>query len=140
MDHWPLPHGSSTSHLFAYGSLADPTRLDDVLGHRHLGERLRARLDGFERMTTDAYPYPYIVAAEGRSVDGVVVMDLSVQDVATLDRYEEVHQGMYQRQRVEVDAFGCGARTLRLQAHAYVAGPALIASIRGNRSGFHTCR
>ena len=130
MDRWPLPHGSSTSHLFAYGSLADPTRLDDVLGHRHLGERLRARLDGFERMTTDAYPYPYIVAAEGRSVDGVVVMDLSVQDVATLDRYEEVDQGMYQRQRVEVDAFGCGARTLRLQAHTYVAGPALLASIR----------
>ena len=129
MDNCPLSPGSSTSHLFAYGSLADPACLDGVLGHRHLGERLRARLDGFERMRTAAHPYPYIVAAEGRSVDGVVVLDLSVHDVETLDRYEEVDQGMYQRQRVEVDAFGCGARTLRLQAHTYVAGPALIASI-----------
>ena len=129
MDKGPLPHGGSTSHLFAYGTLADPRCLDDVLGHRHAGERLRARLDGFERVTTAAYPYPFIVAAGGRSVDGVVVMDLSVQDVETLDRYEEVDQGMYQRQRVEVDAFGCGARTLRLQAHTYVAGPALLASI-----------
>src|SRR5919199_5449347 len=129
MDKGPLPHGGSTAHLFAYGTLTDPSCLDDVLGHRHAGERLRARLEGFERVTTAAYAYPYIVAAEGRSVDGVVVMDLSVQDVEALDRYEEVDQGMYQRQRVEVDAFGCGARTLRLQAHTYVAGPALLASI-----------
>ena len=130
MHNCSLQRRSSSSHLFAYGTLADPSCLDEVLGHRHAGERLRARLDGFERVTTAVYPYPYIVAAEGRSVDGVVVMDLSLQDMERLDRYEEVEQGMYQRQHVEVDAFGCGARTLRLQAHTYVAGPALIASIR----------
>jgi gamma-glutamylcyclotransferase (GGCT)/AIG2-like uncharacterized protein YtfP len=116
-------------HLFAYGSLADPRRLDDVLGHRHCGERLRARLDGFERITTAAYPFPYIVAAHGRSVDGVLLMDLSSDDLEALDQYEEIDQGMYQRQSVEVEAWGCGSQTLRLQAHTYVAGAALMASI-----------
>jgi gamma-glutamylcyclotransferase (GGCT)/AIG2-like uncharacterized protein YtfP len=129
MDNCPLQCGSSIRHLFAYGSLADPRRLDDVLGHGHCGERLRARLDGFERITTAAYPFPYIVAAHGRSVDGVLLMDLSSDDLEALDRYEETDQGMYQRQSVEVEAWGCGSQTLRLQAHTYVAGAALIASI-----------
>jgi gamma-glutamylcyclotransferase (GGCT)/AIG2-like uncharacterized protein YtfP len=119
---------SLTPHLFAYGSLVDPACLGEVLGHRHAGERIAARLDGFERIATDAYPFPFIVAAPGRSVDGVLLMDLSLQDVAALDRYEEVDQGTYQRQIVEVEAWGCGPRTRRLQAHTYVAGPALIAT------------
>ena len=129
MDNSPLQCGSSMRHLFAYGSLADPRRLDDVLGHGHCGERLRARLDGFERITTAAYPFPYIVAAHGRSVDGVLLMDFSSDEVDALDRYEEVDQGIYQRQSVEVEAWGCGSQTLRLQAHTYVAGAALMASI-----------
>lgn len=129
MDNCPLQCGSSIRHLFAYGSLADPRRLDDVLGHRHRGERLRARLDGFERITTAAYPFPYIVAAHGRSVDGVLLMDLSSDDLEALDRYEETDQGTYQRQSVDVEAWGCGSQTLRLQAHTYVAGAALMASI-----------
>jgi gamma-glutamylcyclotransferase (GGCT)/AIG2-like uncharacterized protein YtfP len=119
---------SLTPHLFAYGSLVDPACLDQVLGHRHAGERLAARLDGFERIATDDSPFPYLVAAQGRSVDGVLLMDLSLQDVAALDRYEEVDQGIYQRQIVEVEAWGCGPSTRRLQAHTYVAGPALIAA------------
>jgi gamma-glutamylcyclotransferase (GGCT)/AIG2-like uncharacterized protein YtfP len=129
MDKCSLPPGSSTRHLFAYGSLVDPLCLDEVLGRRHGGERLRARLDGFERISSAGYPFPYIVAAHGRWVDGVLLTDLSADDVEALDRYEEVDQGMYQRQRVEVEAWGCGPRTLRLQAHTYVAGQALIASI-----------
>jgi gamma-glutamylcyclotransferase (GGCT)/AIG2-like uncharacterized protein YtfP len=129
MDNSPLQCGSSMRHLFAYGSLADPRRLDDVLGRRHCGERLRARLDGFERISTAAYPFPYIVAAHGRSVDGVLLMDLSSDDLEALDQYEEIDQGMYQRQSVEVEAWGCGSQTLRLQAHTYVAGAALMTSI-----------
>jgi gamma-glutamylcyclotransferase (GGCT)/AIG2-like uncharacterized protein YtfP len=117
-----------TPRLFAYGSLVDPACLDEVLGHRHAGERLPARLDGFERIATSAYPFPYIVAAPGRCVEGVLLMDLSLQDVAVLDRYEEVDEGIYQRQLVEVEAWGCAPETLRLQAHTYVAGPVLIAA------------
>ncbi len=119
---------SASKHVFTYGSLVDPRCFDDVLGHSHAGERLAARLVGYERVSTDAYPYPFIVAATGRAVDGVLVMDLSAYDIQTLDRYEEVDTGVYRRELVEVEAWGCGPRPLHLQAYTYVAGPNLIAS------------
>ena len=80
------------------------------------------------RIETDAYPYPYVAEAPGRSVEGVVVMDLSTRDWQALDRYEDLDQGMYRRQIVEIEAFGCGPRPYRLQAHVYVAGPGLDGS------------
>jgi hypothetical protein len=45
-----------------------------------------------------------------------------------LDGYEEVNTGVYQRRMVEVRAWGCGPRPIRLDAFTYVAGPALRAS------------
>jgi gamma-glutamylcyclotransferase (GGCT)/AIG2-like uncharacterized protein YtfP len=86
----PASRNSAPRHLFVYGSLVDPCRLDDVLGHPHRGEWLRARLAGYDRATSAAYDYPYIVQAHGRSVDGVVIMDLSPQDMRALDHYEAI--------------------------------------------------
>ena len=122
-----MPTASSTN-LFVYGSLADPRCLADVLGRRYAQERLRARLSGFRRVATSAYPYPYIVAAPAESVDGIVVTDLSGRDLEVLDDYEEVAVGTYERISVEVDVWGCGPRPVRLQAHTYVAGSDLIRS------------
>jgi hypothetical protein len=115
-------------HVFAYGTLVDPRCLDDVLGHRHTGERLRARLLGFQRKTSPDYPYPYIVAAADHSVDGVLIMDLSPDDLRLLDLYEEVDAGTYRREPVDVEVWGCGPTTLRVQACVYVAGPGLLAA------------
>ena len=112
-------------HLFAYGTLVDSRCLEEVLGHTHLGERLAARLNGYQRITSSTYPYPCIVENRGHSVDGLLVMDLSTCDMDALDRYEEVESGIYQRTPVEVEAHGCGPRALRLLAETYVAGPAL---------------
>lgn len=124
----PAIHSSAPQHVFVYGSLVDPECLDRVLGQRHAGERLAARLEGYERITTAAYPFPYIVAAPGRSVDGVLIMDLTPYDIQALDRYEEVDKGVYERRPVEVEVWGCGPRTMHLQAQTYVAGLALVAS------------
>jgi hypothetical protein len=118
----------ATQHLFAYGSLVDPRCLDEVLGHAHSGERLRARLVGYERKAVDVLPYPFIVAVSGGRVDGVLVMDLSIYDMQVLDGYEEIEAGMYRRELVEVEAWGCGPHTLHMQAYTYVAGPGLIGS------------
>jgi len=115
-------------HLFVYGTLVDPARLDEVLGHRHAGERLAARLDGYQRIVSPAYAYPFLVQATGCSVEGVVLMDLSAYDLQALDRYEEVDSGWYRREPVEVETWGCGPRGWRLAAEAYVAGPALLTS------------
>jgi gamma-glutamylcyclotransferase (GGCT)/AIG2-like uncharacterized protein YtfP len=124
----PAGGNSPPQHVFAYGSLVDPGCLDEVLGHPHAGERLPARLEGYERITTAAYPFPYIVAARGKWVDGVLVMDLDRDDLLALDEYEEVDKGIYARERVQVEAWGRGPRSLRLQALTYVAGPGLLAS------------
>jgi gamma-glutamylcyclotransferase (GGCT)/AIG2-like uncharacterized protein YtfP len=119
---------SSARHLFVYGSLVDPRCLDDVLGHRHPGERLEARLAGYRRVTNPRYGYPFLVADATSRVDGVLLMDLSPYDLDVLDRYEEIASGVYRREPVQVEAWGCGARPIYLQADVYVAGPALEAS------------
>jgi gamma-glutamylcyclotransferase (GGCT)/AIG2-like uncharacterized protein YtfP len=118
----------ASQHLFAYGTLVNPARLDEVLGHVHAGERLAARLRGYRRVITDAYAYPYIVEDENDWVDGVLLMDLSAKDLQVLDRYEEVESGVYQREPVQVEAWGCGPNPLRMSADVYVAGRALTAS------------
>jgi gamma-glutamylcyclotransferase (GGCT)/AIG2-like uncharacterized protein YtfP len=116
----------ASQHLFAYGSLVDPRCLDEVLGHPHSGERLRAQLVGYTRVAAGDFAYPFIVASPGARVDGVLIMDLSPYDVHLLDRYEETETGMYRREVVEVEAWGCGLQTQHVQAYTYVAGPALI--------------
>jgi gamma-glutamylcyclotransferase (GGCT)/AIG2-like uncharacterized protein YtfP len=118
----------ASHHLFVYGSLVDPRCLDDVLGHAHSGERLRAQLAGFTRVAPGELTYPFIVADPGAHVDGVLIMDLSPYDMQLLDRYEETEAGMYRRELVEVEAWGCGPQTLHVLACTYVAGPALIES------------
>jgi gamma-glutamylcyclotransferase (GGCT)/AIG2-like uncharacterized protein YtfP len=124
---WSSP-ALSSHHVFVYGSLVQPGTLDDVLGHRHSGERLAARLEDFSRITLDTYPYPFIVAKPGSRVDGVLLMDLSADDLQALDRYEEVETLAYLRERVEVEAWGCGPRPARIEAYTYVGGPGLIAA------------
>jgi|SRR5579864_2195210 len=118
------PTGQSC-HLFAYGSLVDPLQLEAVLGHKHPGERVAARLRGYRRVTTDGYQYPFVVEDADGSVDGVLVMDLSTGDLQVLDRYEEVEFGIYRRAPVQVEAWGCGPSPMRLSAEVYVAGATL---------------
>jgi gamma-glutamylcyclotransferase (GGCT)/AIG2-like uncharacterized protein YtfP len=114
-------------HLFVYGSLVDVQTLEQLLGHPHTGERFAARLEGFERRTLPTYAYPFIVAAAGRFVDGVLVMDLAATDLRVLDEYEDVDARVYRRQTVVVEAWGCGPRALRVQAETYLGGTALVA-------------
>jgi gamma-glutamylcyclotransferase (GGCT)/AIG2-like uncharacterized protein YtfP len=116
-------------HVFVYGTLVDPRRLREVLGHAPPGEVLRARLRGYRRVTTPAYEYPFVVEDPDASVEGLVVMDLAAPELESLDAYEDVAGGVYCRVPVEVEALGCGPRTTHLRAEAYAAGPALLDGI-----------
>ncbi len=64
----------------------------------------------------------------GRGSSVTLVMELSPFDMQALDRYEEVDEGMYRRERVAIEAWACGPRPLRFEAETYVAGRALDAS------------
>ncbi len=112
-------------HLFVYGSLVDPRRLDEVLGYRFEGERVRARLSGYQRMVVSAFDYPFLVERPDSTVDGVLILDLNAQQLETLDRYEEVESGLYSRASVDVEACGCGPSPMFMAAQTYVAGPVL---------------
>ncbi len=120
------PIEPALSNLFVYGSLVDPPRLDDVLGRRFTGERLRARLSGFRRISSTAYPYPFIVEAPGKVVDGMLILGLDAQDLEKLDEYEEVAAEVYSRAVVEVEAWGCGPRPMPFRACTYVGGTMLL--------------
>jgi gamma-glutamylcyclotransferase (GGCT)/AIG2-like uncharacterized protein YtfP len=121
-----MPEGTEPGiHLFVYGTLVDPRTLDDVLGYRFAGERLRARLADYERLVLDTFDYPLIIRRAGHSVDGILIMDLSPRDLVVLDRYEDVECGNYSRASVDVEAWGCGPQPLVVGAQAYVAGPNL---------------
>ena len=119
------------SHLFVYGTLVDPRRLAEVLGHPHPGEVLRACLRGYRRVASPSYAFPFIVADPAARVDGLLVMDLAPADLAALDAYEEVDAGVYRRVPVEVDVWGCGSGAARLTAETYAVGPALEARVGG---------
>jgi gamma-glutamylcyclotransferase (GGCT)/AIG2-like uncharacterized protein YtfP len=110
-------------HLFVYGTLVDQRTLDEVLGYRFAGERLRARLVDYQRLELDTFDYRLIVARAGHSVDGILITDLSPHDLVVLDRYEGVECGNYSRASVDVEVWGCGPRPLVVGAQAYVAGP-----------------
>jgi|SRR5579884_2007194 len=112
-------------HLFVYGSLLEPACLAGVLGHPHQGERLRAQLAGYRRVTLDGYPYPFLVPAADGVVDGVLLEDLTPDELRRLDEYEEVDQGVYRRIQAEVEAWTCGPRPLRRQAWTYIGGTQL---------------
>ena len=66
-------------------------------------------------------------ASGGGVVDGVVLEDLSPDDLRTLDGYEEVDEGVYRRELAEVQVWGCGPSTPSVTAYVYVAGPTLAA-------------
>jgi gamma-glutamylcyclotransferase (GGCT)/AIG2-like uncharacterized protein YtfP len=125
-------------HLFVYGSLVDPRRLDEVLGYRFDGERLSAHLADHERVSVDGFEWPFIVPSPGHTVVGVLIMDLTARELDILDRYEEVHLGFYSRASVDVEAWGCGPRPVSVAAQAYVAGSSLARLIA--LSAAHTTR
>jgi gamma-glutamylcyclotransferase (GGCT)/AIG2-like uncharacterized protein YtfP len=113
-------------HVFVYGTLVDRRVLEEVIGHPHTGEVLRARLSGFRRVVSDAFEYSFLIEDAGGSVDGLLIMDLSGADIDVLDRYEDVADGLYRRADVQVEAFGCGPRSCIMQAGTYMAGEALL--------------
>jgi len=100
-----------------------------VIGHHHQGERIRARVVGFQRLVVPWYEFPFVVHRSDAVTEGVLIMDLSPEDLAMLDAYEEVDQGVYRRVSTQVSCLGCGPTEMLAAAQIYVAGPALEARL-----------
>ncbi len=86
--------------LFVYGSLVDPIHRAEILGHSADG--MPAILHGYARGRS---LHLYIRPEAGAQTAGLVLTNLNAQDLAMLDRYEEVPT-LYTREQIEVTAAG----------------------------------
>lgn len=100
--------------LFAYGTLRDPLRVRDLLGHAR--RTVPATLSGFQLRRGR---WPYVVPGTGGKVEGVLLLDLGADDFRRLDDYEVTHprllagamRRLYRRDATEVRA--TDGRTIR---------------------------
>ena len=95
--------------LFVYGTLTDPVRVKQVLGHQC--RAVRARLKGYKRRWGR---FPYLIRQSGQVVDGLVLLNLTFDDFKTLDEYEKVHpigaaRCLYVRRLIKVIDFAGNA-------------------------------
>lgn len=119
------PGGTGSTQLFVYGSLLRRQQLTAVLGHPHSGEQLRARLDGFAKVSVPGYEYVALVPDSQAVTEGMLLMDLSTDEMRSIDAYEDLDLGLYERVDVQVTYFGCGPTPCLVRAQTYVAGPEL---------------
>jgi gamma-glutamylcyclotransferase (GGCT)/AIG2-like uncharacterized protein YtfP len=82
--------------LFVYGSLLDPIRREELIGHRI--DTIPATLPDYE---LGCARYFYIRKRPGISTTGLLLLNLTQRDFQALDRYEEIPQ-LYTREKVEV--------------------------------------
>jgi gamma-glutamylcyclotransferase (GGCT)/AIG2-like uncharacterized protein YtfP len=94
---------ASSVPLFIYGSLRDPHVRARLLGDRPELTTIPAVLYGYARQMVSDFEYPFIVpAGPDEHVDGEIILGLTDADYATLDRYEDVDDGLYVRATVTV--------------------------------------
>ncbi len=90
--------------LFFYGTLRDLGVLEAVLGHDLSGIKLRdAVLPGFEVCAVEGQDFPFGRWMDGAEATGLLVSDLSEDDVARLDYYEGAYLYELQQARVLCD-------------------------------------
>ena len=96
---------SACGALFVYGTLIERDFRERLLGRAVAA--IDARLPGFERGRTRHF---YIVPRPGAVTKGMILLDMTGNDFAILDEYEEVPR-LYTRE--QVDALGAGGRAMR---------------------------
>ena len=89
--------------LFVYGALLDAGECRRVLGRDV--EREPAHLDGYCR---GRKRYFFVARKDGERVEGAILTDLNDQDLAVLDKFEEV-PSLYTRASIEA-ASGSGEK------------------------------
>lgn len=102
-------------NVFAYGTLKNQGFVERMLGHEV--EMQSGFLSNYVRLKPNFY---MIFPHEGRSVKGVIIYDLSEEDIARFDRYEGNGFGYYDRMPVMVEPVGGPGR---VDCQAYVGGP-----------------
>ncbi len=102
--------------MFVYGELCKPPVLLEILGRVPAAEP--ALLDGFRRELNPATGYFRAVRHPNALIAGLLLEGIEAAELDTLDRFENVDGGEYERIEVEVETLGSAARRI---AWIYVA-------------------
>lgn len=73
-------------HVFVYGSLMFDGVWSRIVQHRY--EKQAAVLSGYRRLAVKGESYPGLVKSFNNSVEGVIYLDVTAQDIKRLDRFE----------------------------------------------------
>ncbi|OGG46373.1 MAG: hypothetical protein A3F84_03285 [Candidatus Handelsmanbacteria bacterium RIFCSPLOWO2_12_FULL_64_10] len=85
-------------NLFVYGTLRDDGVVRQATGRTF--PKVEGTLTGYRRVeASPRFPYPYLVAQEGASVRGTVLLGVDPESLGRLDAYEG---GCYERRRVTI--------------------------------------
>lgn len=101
--------------LFVYGSLMNDEVTDSLLGHRF--DKQHVKLHGYARVGLQGADYPAIFPCQDKEVSGMLLLNLSAEEVAILDAFEG---DQYTRQRVQVEHVDTGMLT---PCYTYVFKP-----------------
>jgi gamma-glutamylcyclotransferase (GGCT)/AIG2-like uncharacterized protein YtfP len=105
-----VAHRDEETTLFVYGSLLDPVRRLQIIGRG---------VDTLPASIHDYQPgrarYFFIRPRRGISTPGLLLLDLTLEDLRRLDRYEEIPR-LYTREKVEV----CDEGGQKLRCWAYL--------------------
>jgi gamma-glutamylcyclotransferase (GGCT)/AIG2-like uncharacterized protein YtfP len=105
MTHKPYIGNAPAGSLFVYGTLIDESRQQSLLGR--VCAAVPAILHGYAKHQGK---WPYIMAQNDAQVEGWVLLDLTVDDLAQLDEYEattpqwveDKERTLYKRDKIEV--------------------------------------
>lgn len=113
---------SKSHHLFAYGLLTFPDILQAITGKQY--QTQPALLREHRRYGLNQSPLsaavPILLEETNAITEGVLLLDLSDDDLVKLDQFEEIDSGHYQRKSVRVESNGQW-----YNAEVYLAGPIL---------------
>ncbi len=84
--------------IFVYGTLRDEGVRNAVLGHP-VPSVMHAHKPDYSARLVKNETYPMIKPMPGMQADGLILMGLGAEDIATLDRFEGEH---YERQATDV--------------------------------------
>lgn len=113
---------SESRHLFVYGLLTFPDIVQAVTGKQY--QTQPALLREHRRYGLSQSPLsaavPILIEEAAAITEGVLLLDLSAEDFAKLDQFEEIDSGHYLRKTVRVESDGQW-----YSADVYLAGPML---------------
>ena len=87
-------------NVFVYGTLMDKARLNSLL--KRIPEMHQARATGYRQFYDDSLGYQSAERDERASIRGMILMDITGQELISLDHYEGIGEGSYRRMKTRV--------------------------------------